>query len=105
MKAWKKIKITVIKRLVMEDLVEKYVDDDFKAKGFGLCTAFEDGQEFILEKPNQPEGFCSWAFADIHKDIISIMSGANFPWIKQDGVAVVCCTDALRPVLFKIERV
>ena len=105
MKSWKKVKITVVKKLVMEDLVSELIVDEKKAKGFGVCEAFTQGQEFILEKPNIPEGFCSWAWADIHKDIIAIMGGADFHWINREGVAIACCTDGFRPVIFKIERI
>ena len=105
MKPWKKAKITVIKRLVMEDLAEEFADDESKSKGFGLCDAVEQGQEFILERPRMPEGFCSWAWADINRDLVAIMSGGNMPWIAKDGVAIACCTDGLRPVIFKIERI
>ena len=105
MKSWKKAKITVVKKLVMEDLVSEYVHEEKKAMGFGVCEAFKLGQEFILEKPNIPEGFCSWAWADIFKDIIAIMGGADFHWSNKDGVTITCCTDGFRPVIFKIERI
>ena len=105
MKSWKKVKITVLKKLVMEDLVSELIQEEKKAKGFGVCDAFELGQEFILEKPNIPEGFCAWAWADIHKDIIAIMGGADFHWINKEGTSIACCTDGFRPVIFKIERI
>ena len=104
MKSWKKIKITVVKKFVAEDLVKDFADEETKNKGFGLCDAFEMGQEYILEKPNVPDGFCAWAWADINRDVIAMMGGADFPWLK-DGVAIACCTDGLRPVVFKIERI
>ena len=105
MKTWKKVKITVVKKFVAEDLVRDFVEEEKKSQGFGLCDAFQDGQEFILEKPNKPDGFCSWAFADINRDIITIMSGGSLPWISKEGVAIASCTDGLRPVVFKIERI
>ncbi|MCK4693736.1 MAG: TIGR04076 family protein, partial [Anaerolineales bacterium] len=27
------------------------------------------------------------------------------PWIKQSGTIITCCTDGLRPVIFKVERI
>ena len=89
----------------MEKLVKEYVSEDRVAKGYGACDAYKQGQEFILESPGMPEGFCAWAWADIHREVIAISAGANLPFIKQDGTAVVCCTDAIRPVIFKIERI
>ena len=105
MKIWKKTKVTVVKKFVSEDLVKEFIVDEKKNQGFGLCDAFELGAEFILEKPNKPDGFCSWAWADIHKDIIAIMGGANFHWCNKEGLAVASCTDGFRPVVFKIERI
>ena len=104
MKTWKKIKITVVKKFVAEDLVKEFADEELKSKGFGLCDAFELGKEYILENPDKPDGFCSWAWADINRDIVAMMGGANFHWLKE-GVAIAACTDGLRPVVFKIERI
>ena len=105
MKQWRKTKITVVKKFVAEELIGEFVDGEAKGKGFGLCDVYELGQEYILEKPNMPEGFCAWAWADIHRDVIAMMSGASFPWIGKEGVSIACCTDGLRPVVFKIERI
>jgi uncharacterized repeat protein (TIGR04076 family) len=68
------------------------------------CPAFKDGQEFIYDK-TCPPGFCGWAFADIQRDLIAVSFGANYPWVKEKNVAISCCTDGLRPVVFRIERV
>ena len=105
MKSWKKAKITVVKKFVSDDLVDEFVVEEKKVKGFGVCDAFELGQEYILEKPNKPDGFCSWAWADINRDIVAIMGGADFHWINKEGVSIASCTDGLRPVVFKIERI
>ena len=105
MKKWKKAKITVVKKFVSEDLVDEFLADEMRNKGFGVCDAFELGQEFILEEPNKPEEFCSWAWADINRDVVAIMGGGDFHWINKEGVAIASCTDGLRPVIFKIERI
>ena len=105
MKSWSRAKITVVKRFVSEDLVEEFLADEMKKKGFGVCDAVELGQEYILDEPNKPDGFCSWAWADINRDVVAVMAGGDFPWINKDGVAIASCTDGLRPVVFKIERI
>jgi uncharacterized repeat protein (TIGR04076 family) len=66
-----------------------------------------EGQEFTADSPGEvPEGFCAWAWANIHKEIVAIMSGGSLtPWVNQERVAIACCTDGFRPVVFKIERV
>ena len=97
-----KVKITVVKRDLYSDLAALYAKNP---GGMERCSLYSDNQEFILERANMPEGFCSWAWADINRDLIGVMGGASFPWINKEGVAVVSCTDGLRPVVFKIERI
>jgi len=98
-----KVRITVLKRTFNAYLVQEYLDAD---EGYGVCEQFRDGQEFVTERPwHKPEGFCAWAWADIHKYILLVMGGGDFtPWVKGKGTAIACCTDGYRPVVFKIER-
>ena len=107
LKTWRRekmatIKITVLKRCLVEDLVNEYAADKSKLV---LCAKFKEGQEFMLDGANIPPNFCSWAFADIQRDIVAMLHGANYPWMKQKGTIISCCTDGLRPVFFKIERI
>ena len=94
------VKVTVVKRTVNEDLAAQYAQP-----GTGICTAFEDGQEFVVDGLNQPEGFCAWAWGDIHKSVLAIRSGSNFGFMQEEGTLVVACTDGIRPVIFKVERI
>jgi uncharacterized repeat protein (TIGR04076 family) len=52
-----------------------------------------------------PSSFCAWAWADLQRDMVAMFHGASYPWIKQKGTIISCCTDGLRPVLFKIEKI
>ena len=101
-----KCKITVLKRMVNQDLIDEYMGDVYRAKDLAPCPGFEDGQTFVADSPGAvPEGFCAWAWANIHAEIVAIMSGGDLcPWVKQGGTAIACCTDGFRPVVFKIER-
>ena len=99
-----KCKITVIKKTLNEDLAKKYC-----GKEVGPCERFEVGDEFVagLEKP---EGFCDWAWNDILPCQLALLTGGSFSklfkgWMKDDRTMVACCTDGIRPVVFKIERV
>jgi hypothetical protein len=50
-----KCKITVLKRLLNQDLVEEYLDVEGE---FVACERFSDGEEFMVEQAFQmPEGF------------------------------------------------
>ncbi|MHA2246798.1 MAG: TIGR04076 family protein [Candidatus Hodarchaeales archaeon] len=106
-----KCKITVLKRTFHKDLAEEYVQ-----MKTGKCGEFEDGQEFITESPTaKPESFpCSFAWYDIHKVLLTLMQGGNFAnyvgktgkiwsWMKTDNSYITCCTDGIRPVIFKLE--
>ncbi len=98
-----KCKITILKRMLNQDLVQAYLETQ---GNFGACEQFSDGQEFVVEEPfGIPEGFCSWAWADIRSDIMTIMAGGDLPWIKQHGVTITGCSDWFRPVIFKVERI
>jgi len=100
-----KVKITVVKKISMKDLFGDNLPSDVNIDMITpQCDQLEEGQEFIMDRACPPD-FCSWAFADIQRDIIHIAMGGSYPWIKDNNVAISCCTDGLRPVIFKIERI
>ncbi|MDP3062147.1 MAG: hypothetical protein Q8O40_02875 [Chloroflexota bacterium] len=41
----------------------------------------------------------------MQRDVAHLALGGDFPWISKKGTMVSACTDGLRPVLFKLERV
>jgi len=101
-----KVKITVLKKLNVKDLHGETLSGAFdEGKITPECDRFSLGQEFLTDTHNCPEGFCNWAFVDIHRDLVHILYGGYYPWMKDKRVAVSCCTDGLRPVIFKLERV
>lgn len=94
-----KVKITVLKKLKTGEVLE-----EFGNKVEAECPLFPVGKEFVSEGVNMPQGFCSWAWADIQRDVAHLALGGDFFWINKKGTMVSCCTDGLRPVLFKLER-
>jgi uncharacterized repeat protein (TIGR04076 family) len=101
-----KVKITVLKRVdpsvIFDGDVPNMPGTD---KKYGICTAFEEGQEFVVENGEKPEGFCSWAWRDVYKDLSVLTFGGSFyPWVEK-GIAITCCTDGIRPVSFRMERI
>jgi len=70
-----------------------------------VCTRLNEGDTFIAQKGACPQGFCGTAFADIHRDITHLRFGGSYPWMQEQGVAYSCCTDGLRPVVFRLERI
>ncbi|RLG08241.1 MAG: TIGR04076 family protein [Thaumarchaeota archaeon] len=95
-----KVKITVLNKLKNPEALREFGNDLEEE-----CPFFKVGQEFISENVQNPEGFCNWAWADIHKDVAILTFGGNAPWIKREGTIISCCTNGLRPVVFKIERI
>jgi uncharacterized repeat protein (TIGR04076 family) len=93
------VKITVLKRTLNADAVAQYGEG-----AWAPCERLTEGQVFISTGANMPDGFCSWAWADIQKYVLTLARGGNFVG-SRPGVTVACCTDGYRPVLFAIERV
>ena len=93
------VKITVVKKMTNKGLIDRYGGVEPQ------CQLFKIGDEFIVKKGEIPEGFCSWAWADIHRDVTVLALDGNFPWVKEKGVGISCCTDGFRPVVFKLERI
>ncbi|MBN2455523.1 MAG: TIGR04076 family protein [Sedimentisphaerales bacterium] len=91
------VKITVLKKLFHQDIVDKYA---FEPEQWGPCDHFTVGQEFVTSKERpweMPKGFCCWAWADIQKLVYGMARGGQ-------DVFVTCCTDGYRPVIFKLEK-
>lgn len=98
-----KIKITVIKRFSPEDVF----GHEYKTptgKVVERCH-FEDDQEWISENGEMPEGFCGWAWTDLARSIHVLRFGGNFKDWTEDGTMYDACSDGVRPVCFKLERI
>lgn len=88
-----KCKITVVRREHYKDLYQKYRNMDGEK-----CPVFKDGQEFVMNNYWEcPEGFCTWAWADIRPFVQQMFFGRDS--------FVSCCSDGYRPVVFKIDRI
>lgn len=98
-----KCKITVLKSCFNEELVKEY-----GAQGLTLCPLMKEGQEFLADY-EMPEGFCSVAWRSIYPNVFALSHGEKgsevkyLDWVNREGLAIVSCNDALRPVYFKIE--
>jgi len=97
-------KITVLKTLYHPDLAEEYRRPDVPK---GPCPFMKVGDEFTVNYlAERPENFnCDWAWHDIHKILMILMTNGNFgTWMKNPANFITCCTDGVKPVVFKIER-
>lgn len=98
-----KIKITVLRKMLNKDFAEKYCQETVTH-----CPVFKEGQELIYNHfgdGNKPVGFCEHAWNDIYPTVMTLASKGTYAgWMKNDGENIVCCTDGIRPVVFKVER-
>jgi len=98
-----KLKITVLKKT---DSKQIFGDNPPMGQAIDACSVFKEGQEFIVnEDGKMPEGFCHWAWNDIYKVVTALKHDGDFPWMKEKGTSVSCCTDGFRPVIFEIRRI
>jgi len=98
-----KLRITVLKRLDPKEIFDEYpvAERDW----FVPCEVYEDGQEFLVEGLQMPEGFCPSAWQTLYPNVRALGFGGNLPYFEEEGVTVSCCSDGMRPVIFKIERI
>ena len=99
-----KLKITVLRRMFNEDLADKYCQEEVTP-----CPVFTEGQEFIYDsygEGNKPKNFCDHAGVNIYNLVFALTSNGSFPkWMKNENSIIGCCTDGIRPVVFKIEKI
>ena len=99
-----KTKITVVRKLKLDDVAREYGQIRPGADNGDFipdCPFFQEGQEFTVVA-----GFCDWAWADIWKDVLMVANKAGaVPDGQKAGLApqFTCCTDGLRPVVFKVQ--
>lgn len=93
-----RVRITVLRRSHNPDYLEKWAGSVWNP-----CERLKEGQVFVSHRANMPPGFCSWAWCDIQKYVLTLARGGNFIGVKE-GTFVTCCTDGFRPVFFLVER-
>lgn len=98
----KNVKITVIKKEFYPELADEYLTE---GREVGPCPILQVGDEFLYEGgAEMPAGLCPWAWIDIYRGVNALSAGASYaPWNKKDGLQILCCTDGIRPVAFKVE--
>lgn len=99
----KKVKITVIKTTLHVDLVEQY-----GIKGLTPCPIMREGQVFYADR-TRPDGLCDGAWRAIYQYVFALANGGGKEgffyndWAREPGIAISCCNDGFRPVIFKLE--
>jgi uncharacterized repeat protein (TIGR04076 family) len=96
------VKITVLRKYYYPDLAKEYLTD---GEVVGSCSLLNEGDEFVYKgSAVMPEGFCPWAWMDIYRGVSSLSAGGTYkPWNINDGQQILCCTDGVRPVVFRLD--
>lgn len=98
----KTCKITVVKKVSHQDLIEKYENPIEHA-----CDV-ELGQIFISRDGKRPETLCESAWESMRPFVETLANGGgNFydGWMKNEHSAMISCNDGFRPVSFLIETI
>lgn len=96
----KKCRITVMKMVVHEDLIEKYENPIEHACDMTVGTVF------VTDGWNKPAGMCDSAWESLSPFVLALSSGGEDifdGWMKNKRSAMVSCNDGFRPVSFYIE--
>lgn len=95
-----KIKITVMKKVCHQDLIERYENPLDNA-----CDMVE-GAVFIADGWKRPEGLCESAWESMSPFVMGLAHGAEDfynGWMKNPKSVMISCNDGFRPVSFLIE--
>ena len=98
----KNVRITVMRVAQYDDLMEKYENPMEHA-----CD-MKEGQVFIAEGWNKPDGFCDSAWETVSPFVLTLSCGGEDiydGWMKNPKSAMISCNDGFRPVSFLLETV
>ena len=98
----KSVKITVLKQIQYEDLIEKYENPIEHACNLKI------GDTFVSINAQKPETLCDSAWESMEKFVKELAEGGgNFfdGWMKNEHSAMISCNDGFRPVSFYIETI
>lgn len=96
----RQVRITVLRREFYPELADEYL---VEGRAAGPCPLLDVGDTFFYDGGAvMPEGFCPWAWIDLYGMVAAMAGREENHWYKPD-VSIGCCTDGVRPVVFRIE--
>jgi len=98
-----KIRISVVKKFNPKDVFGHEITYP-RGDIVPTCYVFDEGEEFIIDNLEKPEKFCGWGWKTVLKDLEILDSGEDVFWTPP-GIIYSSCTDGVRPVCFKLERI
>ncbi len=99
----KKVKITVLKVTFNEELAREYA-----VPGYPPCVVHSEGQVFYSNGWQKPAGLCDYAWNSMRDFVLSAAQGGGYilgdgNWLRHENMAIVSCSDGIKPVIFKVE--
>ncbi|MEA4903033.1 TIGR04076 family protein [Desulfitobacterium sp.] len=96
----KKVKITVMKQTIYQDLIDQYENPIQHA-----CDV-KVGQIYIANGWEKPKGMCNSAWESMSAFVMTLAHGGEDfydGWMRNKKSAMISCNDGFRPVSFLIE--
>lgn len=96
----KKVKITVMKAVCHQDLIDAFENPIEHACDMRV------GQVFVANGWAKPDGFCDSAWESVSPFVMTLAhGGSDFydGWMKNKKSAMISCNDGFRPVSFLLE--
>lgn len=96
----KKVKITVMKTVCHQDLIDAFENPIEHACDMRV------GQVFVANGWAKPDGFCDSAWESVSPFVMTLAhGGSDFydGWMKNKKSAMISCNDGFRPVSFLLE--
>lgn len=96
----KKVRISVVKMVRHDDLIEKYENPLEHACDMTV------GQTFVANGWKKPDGLCDSAWDSMSPFVMALSHGAGDfydGWMKNKNSAMISCNDGFRPVSFLLE--
>lgn len=96
----RKVKITVMRQTVYQDLINKYENP------IPHACEMKIGQVFVFSECEKPVGMCESAWQSMYAFVMTLAyGGEDFynGWMKNKKSAMISCNDGFRPVSFLLE--
>lgn len=96
----KKVKITVMKQTIYNDLIEVYENPILHACDMKI------GQVFVSLNNEKPKGMCDSAWESMKSFVMTLAHGGEDfynGWMKNKKSAMISCNDGFRPISFLLE--
>lgn len=95
-----RVSITVVKIAHHQDLIDRYELPQ------AFPCSLKEGDVFVLEKWEKPEGLCESAWQTLSPFVMALFHGATdiySGWMRNPRSVLLSCNDGFRPVSFLVE--